>query len=259
MSDMTFADMTKQVEEDIEKEASAAETVVDVDPDDYEKANVEKTEQEVEEVKPISVSDFTIPQFEEHVWTNVDSLEELDRLEAEENTADKPRKGIMTAIDNRREAIVEEVKKQSEQDSEIEAKMEIVGGYSDVYHLARTLSPAGGLGIEIMNPEQVKNYIEETLFAEGFELLFCDPVGFGPDGLSILWVFGKPRGREGRHKEIWHIQRNLGRRIEEGQVSGFMANTYIKSFLDDGWNLFTAKPLSNASQQEISMFWVLVR
>jgi hypothetical protein len=264
VDNMTVADMTKQLENDIEKDASAANQVVDVNPEEYEEANREpQVEEVVEETKIISVFDFTIPQFEEYVWTSVFDLEELDRFEGEEKGAEKPRKGIMTAIKNRRAAIEKEIEKKAEEAVEKplegDKPLEASGGYSEVYHFARTIAPGGGLSAEIMSPEEVKDHIEKNFFDEGYELLTCDPIGFGPDGLSIIWIFGKPRGRDGRHREIWHIQRNLGRQAQDGQMTGFMANTYIKSFLTGGWNLFSARPIRGASNREIPMFWVLVR
>ena len=133
------------------------------------------------------------------------------------------------------------------------------GRFESVYHYARTIHPMGGLGEEIKSPQDIKEFIERDFFAKGWELAFVEPLGFGPDGLSVLWIFGKLReGLESRHTEIWHIQRTLGANVMEGQISGFGANTYLNSFLNEGWSIFCAKALARGGS-EVPMLWVLVR
>lgn len=133
------------------------------------------------------------------------------------------------------------------------------GRYESVYHYARTIHPLGGLGEEIKSPEEVINKIENELFANGWELAFVDPLGYGPDGLACLWIFGKLReGLEARHKEIKHIQRTLGANVTEGQITGFGADTYINSFLAEGWSIFNATALMRGGA-DVPMLWVLVR
>lgn len=133
------------------------------------------------------------------------------------------------------------------------------GRYESLYHYSRTIHPLGGLGEGIKSPEDIKNKIESDFFAKGWELAFVEPLGYGPDGLSVLWIFGKVReGLESKHKEIWHIQRTLGSNVMEGQVTGFGVDAYLKSYLDEGWSLFSAKALMRGGS-EVPMMWVLVR
>ena len=133
------------------------------------------------------------------------------------------------------------------------------GRFDSIYHYARTIHPMGGLGEEIKSPQEIKDFIEQDFFAKGWELAFVEPLGFGPDGLSVIWILGKVReGLKPRHTEIWHIQRTLGSNVMEGQITGFGANTYLNSFLSEGWSVFCAKPMSRGGS-EVPMIWVLVR
>jgi len=133
------------------------------------------------------------------------------------------------------------------------------GRYESIYHYARTIHPMGGLGEEIKSPQEIKDFIEQDFFAKGWELAFVEPLGFGPDGLAVLWIFGKLReSLQARHKEIWHIQRTLGSNIMEGQITGFGADTYLNSYLNEGWSVFCAKALTRGGS-EVPMLWVLVR
>lgn len=135
-----------------------------------------------------------------------------------------------------------------------------LGRYTEVKHIARTMHPMGGLDDSVITPSKANDYIEKH-FANGYELIKVIPQGFGPDGVSILWVLGKLNaGETPKHLEIWHIQRTLTDRpgLTDGGVSGFQADTYISSFFKDGWNLFTAEPLQKGGT-EIPMLWVLVR
>ena len=134
------------------------------------------------------------------------------------------------------------------------------GRYIEIKHISRTMHPMGGLDERVTSPAKANQYIEKH-FAMGFELIKVIPQGYGPDGVSILWVLGKLRDNQlPKHSEIWHIQRTLTDRpgLTDGGVSGFQADTYISSFFKDGWKLFTAEPLQKGGT-EIPMLWVLVR
>lgn len=135
-----------------------------------------------------------------------------------------------------------------------------LGRYIEIKHIARTMHPMGGLDSTVITPTKANEYIEKH-FANGYELVKVIPQGYGPDGVSILWVLGKLNdNQKPKHQEIWHIQRTLTDRpgLTDAGVSGFQADTYISSFFKDGWNLFTAEPLQRGGT-EIPMLWVLVR
>ncbi|MFV2044344.1 MAG: hypothetical protein ACC700_14070 [Anaerolineales bacterium] len=134
-----------------------------------------------------------------------------------------------------------------------------MGRYTEVKHIARTMHPMGGLDERTMSPPRLNEYLEER-FADGFELIKVLPQGFGPDGVSILYVLGKVRPElESKHKNIWHIQRTLTERPAlSGGITGFQADKYLNSFLSEGWQLFAADSLKEG-EAEIPMLWVLVR
>ena len=135
-----------------------------------------------------------------------------------------------------------------------------MGRYTEMKHLSRTMHPMGGLDERVMSPRDLNEKLEDDYFAKGFELIKILPQGFGPDGVSVLYVLGKVReDLQSKHKEIWHIQRTLTERaMQSGGVTGFQADKYIKSFLSEGWQLFAVNTLKDGDV-EIPMLWVLVR
>ena len=134
-----------------------------------------------------------------------------------------------------------------------------IGRYVEIKHISRTMHPMGGVDERIMSPVRLNEYLEEH-FAQGFELIKVLPQGFGPDGVSILYVLGKVSSDlDSRHTNIWHIQRTLTERPAlSGGITGFQADTYLNSFLSEGWQLFAADALKEG-EAEIPMLWVLVR
>ena len=134
-----------------------------------------------------------------------------------------------------------------------------IGRYVEIKHISRTMHPMGGVDERIMSPVRLNEYLEEH-FATGFELIKVLPQGFGPDGVSILYVLGKVGpDLESRHTNIWHIQRTLTERPAlSGGITGFQADKYLNSFLSEGWQLFAAQSLKEG-EAEIPMLWVLVR
>ena len=134
-----------------------------------------------------------------------------------------------------------------------------IGRYVEIKHISRTMHPMGGVDERIMSPVRLNELLEEY-FANGFELFKVLPQGFGPDGVSILYVLGKVSSDlESKHTNIWHIQRTLTERPAlSGGITGFQADTYLNSFLSEGWQLFAAQSLKEG-EAEIPMLWVLVR
>lgn len=135
-----------------------------------------------------------------------------------------------------------------------------MGRYVEIKHLARTMHPMGGVDERVMSPVRLNEKIEDEFFSNGFELIKVLPQGFGPDGVSLLYVLGKVRPElESKHDHIWHIQRTLTERpMISGGVTGFQADKYLNSFLSDGWQLFAVNTLKDGDS-EIPMLWVLVR
>ncbi len=133
------------------------------------------------------------------------------------------------------------------------------GRYVEIKHISRTMHPMGGVDERIMSPVRLNEYLEGH-FAQGFELIKVLPQGFGPDGVSILYVLGKVQEHLGKKfSSIWHIQRTLTERPSlSGGITGFQADKYLNSFLSEGWQLFAADALKEG-EAEIPMLWVLVR
>ena len=134
-----------------------------------------------------------------------------------------------------------------------------MGRYTEIKHISRTMHPMGGLDDRVMSPRRLNEYLEEH-FAQGFELIEVLPQGFGPDGVSILYVMGRVKPElEAEFSSIWHIQRTLTERpMLSGGVTGFQADKYLNSFLSEGWQLIAVKTLKEG-ESEIPMLWVLVR
>lgn len=169
------------------------------------------------------------------------------------------KRDVQTIVDVRTKAVEAATDHEGTLLHEIKYLVDSFGRFDSIYHYARTIHPMGGLGEEIKSPQEIKDFIEQDFFAKGWELAFVEPLGFGPDGLSVIWILGKVReGLKPRHTEIWHIQRTLGSNVMEGQITGFGANTYLDSFLSEGWSIFCAKPMSRGGS-EVPMIWVLVR
>jgi hypothetical protein len=134
-----------------------------------------------------------------------------------------------------------------------------IGRYIEIKHISRTMHPMGGVDERIMSPVRLNELLEEY-FADDFELIKVLPQGFGPDGVSILYVLGKvSEDLDSKHTNIWHIQRTLTERPAlSGGITGFQADKYLNSFLSEGWQLFAAQSLKEG-EAEIPMLWVLVR
>lgn len=95
-------------------------------------------------------------------------------------------------------------------------------------------------------------------FASGFNLIEFQAVGTLPEGHRLFYVF--QRSDKPLFKEAHHVVRVLTARPNPtvGSISGFQADTYISSFLDDGWTLVGARYNGNAPDG-IYMAWLLAR
>ena len=134
-----------------------------------------------------------------------------------------------------------------------------LGRYVEIKHISRTMHPMGGLDDRVVSTRHMNEYLVEQ-FGQCFELIEVLPQGFGPDGVSILYVLGKLReDLEPKVSSVWHIQRTLTERpMVSGGITGFQADQYLNSFLSEGWQLIAAKSLKEG-ETEIPMLWVLVR
>lgn len=152
--------------------------------------------------------------------------------------------------------VLDEVEEYPIEDGAWEGEM---GRYIEFKHISRTMHPMGGVGDRVVSPRRLNEYLEEH-FAQGYELIEVLPQGFGPDGVSLLYVMGRVRDDlKPKFTSIWHVQRTLTERpMQTGGITGFQADKYLNSFLSEGWQLIAAKSLKDG-EAEIPMLWVLVR
>lgn len=95
-------------------------------------------------------------------------------------------------------------------------------------------------------------------FQRGYNPVEFQAVGTIPEGHRLLYVFQK--SDEPLFKEAHHVVRVLTARPNPaiGSISGFQADIYIGSFLDDGWTLVGARYNGNA-EDGIYMAWLLAK
>lgn len=95
-------------------------------------------------------------------------------------------------------------------------------------------------------------------FERGFNPIEFQAVGTIPEGHRLLYVFQK--SDKPLFKEAHHVVRVLTARPNPliGSISGFQADIYIGSFLDNGWTLVGARYNGNA-EDGIYMAWLLAR
>jgi len=126
-----------------------------------------------------------------------------------------------------------------------------------VKHLMMTVGLRAEIGRGVHTWDTLNAEIEKW-FARGYEPIMFDAVGFLPEGHRLLWVFKKVD--EPKFRECHHIIRTLSARPspEIGSISGFQADLYISSFIQDGWELVGASYNGNADDG-IYMAWMLAR
>ncbi|KKN47170.1 hypothetical protein LCGC14_0665660 [marine sediment metagenome] len=110
--------------------------------------------------------------------------------------------------------------------------------------------------IEIDTVLSAKAYIEEVYFANGYEMAFVSHIGVETlaevSGHNIMLVFIQPENRESLHTEIYIVITQVG------GLSGFHADSFLTSYLEQGWELAHFETLG-FSEAGINCFWVMVR
>lgn len=110
--------------------------------------------------------------------------------------------------------------------------------------------------VEIDTVQSAKAYIEEVYFANGYEMAFVSYIGVETlaevSGHNIMLVFTKPEIGESLHNEIYILITQVG------GYSGFHADSFLSSYLEQGWELAHFETLG-FSEAGINCFWVLVR
>lgn len=131
--------------------------------------------------------------------------------------------------------------------------------YADVLHITRTLGPFTD-GDSIWSAEEASKKLAEK-FAQGYDLVDVETMGTYPSGgVYILWMLGKPIEGPRKVTEIHHVVRTVSGMGQGGSITGFQADAYITSYLQDGWRLFKDRiiPLG-LSPAGVTLMWVLVR
>jgi hypothetical protein len=131
--------------------------------------------------------------------------------------------------------------------------------YTDVYHITRTLGPFTD-GDAVWSSEKATEKLMEK-FAEGYDLIDVETMGAWPQGgVYVLWLMGKPIGVPRKVSEIHHVVRTVSGLGSQGSITGFQADGYITSYINDGWRLFRDRVIPlGLSPAGVTLFWVLVR
>jgi hypothetical protein len=141
----------------------------------------------------------------------------------------------------------------------------ITKGLVEVHHTIRALAEhgSGDWFNSIVSVEDADDNLS-TMMSEGWSLLKTQSLGYGPDGIEMLWVFGRfaeePEVREWPYREIHHITRRVGGLGDDGRgISGLAANALINGYLSEGWDLAHAEGLDKSQGGAVNMMWILVR
>lgn len=137
----------------------------------------------------------------------------------------------------------------------------VIVGLEEVYHIVRTLAEYGqGWQSSIVSVADADEKLSEMLL-EGWELIHVQPLGYGQDGIDMMWVMGKfAEGKVERfpYGEIHHITRRLGGGGIHG-ITGTAANALISGYLQSGWDLALVEALDKASGGVVNVMWTLIR
>jgi hypothetical protein len=129
-------------------------------------------------------------------------------------------------------------------------------GYS-VKHLVRTLA-AFGDGIGVWSGAQADAEIGKYLEA-GYDLLTVRSLGYGPEGVNVLWVLRRLGVDKEGFSQAKHITRRLSGAGGPDSLTGFQADALLDAYITQGYTLITAEPLGFDPQGGIPFLWVLVR
>ena len=131
--------------------------------------------------------------------------------------------------------------------------------FTDLYHVTRTLGPFTQ-GDEIWSSEEASKELMKR-FAKGYDLVDVETMGTWPQGgVYVLWLLGKPVDGPRKVAEIHHVVRTVSGMGQGGSVTGFQADAYVTSYIEDGWRLFNDRVIPlGLSPAGVTLLWVLVR
>lgn len=141
----------------------------------------------------------------------------------------------------------------------------IITGLVEVHHTTRAVGEisTGEWLASIVGKDDADENIG-IMLADGWSLIKTQAMGYGPDGIEMLWVFGRfaesPEVREWPYREVYHLTRRLGDMGDDGRgVSGLAANALVNGYLAAGWDLALVEALDKSSGGSINMMWIFVR
>jgi hypothetical protein len=129
-------------------------------------------------------------------------------------------------------------------------------GYS-VKHIVRTLA-AFGDGVAVWSGAQADAEIGRWL-QDGYDLLAVRSLGYGPEGVNVLWVLRRLDVDEEGHSEAKHITRRLSPGGGPDSLTGFQADALLDAYVAQGYTLRFPEPLGLDPSGGIPFLWVLVR
>lgn len=129
-------------------------------------------------------------------------------------------------------------------------------GFS-VKHIVRTLASFGD-GVAVWSGAQADAEIGRWLQA-GYDLLAVRSLGYGPEGVNVLWVLRRLDVGEEGHSEAKHITRRLSAGGGADSVTGFQADALLDAYIAQGFQLKFPEPLGLDPSGGIPFMWVLVR
>lgn len=152
-----------------------------------------------------------------------------------------------------------------EGDARLPSLPNIASGLSDIRHVIRSLAEIGS-GDWYQNPvsSALANEKLGELMADGWHLLQTHSLGYGPEGINMVWVFGRfdPDApvRDYPYREIFHVTRPVGSLGDDGRgLSESMASAMVRGYLEEGWDLAAVEVLDRLPTNRVNIMWVFVR
>ena len=141
----------------------------------------------------------------------------------------------------------------------------IIRGLAEVHHTIRSVGEVGS-GDWFNSIVSVQDADENlsAMMGDGWSLIKTQSMGYGPDGIEMLWVFGKFKEdavvKDWPDREIHHVSRVVGGMGDDGRgVSGLAANALVNGYFETGWDLADVGALGEAVGGAVNMMWVFVR
>ncbi len=160
-------------------------------------------------------------------------------------------------VEENQTTLAGEIRDDGEEDtlSEMVEKENAVYEQPSIRHLVRLLVPDRAFsltGDTAMTAIQIQEFVAKEFFQQGYNLKFAKRLGAEEAGHNILFVF-EDSGDDEQHSEfIIKLQ------AISNSLSGFQADDWISSYVDDGWELFEVEGIG-WTEAGVNVLWILVR